>query len=77
MSQEKSDYNPLTLTEKELLFKWAETVSNFSHLGDLVLRLLDENERLYIRTFALSMIPQEAIEVMIEAAMESEGFKWN
>jgi len=77
MSQERSDFNPLTLTEKEELKTWAMIVSQFSELGDVVLRLLEENETLYHRTFALSFVPTEALGIMIEAAMESEDFEWN
>ncbi len=76
MSRYNLDFNPLTLTEKKLVKEWAESVAPTYMIAGLVERLMLENEWHEKRFFSYSIIPDEALEVMAEAALQEGGFIW-
>ena len=67
-------FAPLSGSEQEDLKDWAIAVN--SPYGNLVLRLIMENEYHVKRYMAYQIIEQEVLDLIVEQKMDEKGWSW-
>lgn len=69
------DFDPLTMAEKADMLYWAERSSN--PYAKLVIRMARENAWFQERHRKYLIIGEDALDILVEAAMEEYGIAWS